>query len=43
MFWALIGAGVFTYGVIYLVALCLVDSDLNLAFLERFGKSISKF
>lgn len=42
MFWALIGAGVFTYGVIYLVALCLVDSDLNLAFLERFGKSISR-
>jgi len=41
MFW-LIGIGVFLYGLFYTVALLLIDCDLQLAFLEKFGKSINR-
>ncbi|XP_044269306.1 dehydrogenase/reductase SDR family member 7 [Tribolium madens] len=37
-----IGAGVLTYGVLHLLALCLVDCDLELTFYSLFGKSPRK-
>ncbi|EFA00763.2 dehydrogenase/reductase SDR family member 7 [Tribolium castaneum] len=37
-----IGAGVLTYGLFYLMALCFVDCDLELAFYSIFGKSPRK-
>ncbi|XP_017778049.1 PREDICTED: dehydrogenase/reductase SDR family member 7 [Nicrophorus vespilloides] len=42
MLWSLIGIGVFVYGVVYLLALLLLDCDLELAIYERFGKSIGR-
>lgn len=41
-FFALIGCGVFIYGLFYTVVLCLLDCDLQLAFYEKFGKSVRK-
>ncbi|KAG5880676.1 hypothetical protein JTB14_028431 [Gonioctena quinquepunctata] len=39
MFFALIGAGVFTYGVIFTILSLISDCDLQLLFYEKFGKS----
>ena len=43
MFWSLIGAGVLLYGLFYVIVLIFIDCDLQLAFYEKFGKSISMF
>lgn len=42
MFFAIIGIGVFCYGIVYTLLICFLDCDLQLAFHERFGKSIRK-
>lgn len=43
MFFAIIGIGIFCYGVLYTITLCLLDCDLQLAFYEKFGKSVRKY
>jgi hypothetical protein len=43
VFFALIGAGVFIYGVIHTLLLCICDCDLRLKFAEMFGKNIGNF
>ncbi|XP_018325407.1 dehydrogenase/reductase SDR family member 7 [Agrilus planipennis] len=40
MLFTIIGVGVFAYGIIYTILVCLADCDLQLAFFERFGKKI---
>jgi len=42
-FFDLIGAGVFLYGVIHTLLLCISDCDLRLKFAEIFGKKIGVF
>ncbi|KAF2889031.1 hypothetical protein ILUMI_17142 [Ignelater luminosus] len=42
MFFTVIGVGVFCYGVFYSILLCLLDCDLQLAFYEKFGKSVRR-
>ncbi|KAL1517554.1 hypothetical protein ABEB36_001304 [Hypothenemus hampei] len=42
MFFTIIGAGVIVYGIFYTVVTSLLDSDLYLGFLDKFGKSPRK-
>lgn len=43
MFFATLGFGLFCYSLFYALVTGLVDCDLELAFYERFGKSIRKY
>lgn len=42
MFFTIIGVGIFCYGLFYSIILLFIDCDLQLAFYEKFGKSIGK-
>lgn len=42
MFFTIIGVGVFAYGCFYTLASALFDCDVQLGFLEKFGKSPRK-